>query len=180
MTWEIRIKIAFGAALCIEYLHSRAPNISHGNIRSSNILLTGSYSARVSEHGIHQLVSSNSTLNLNGYCAPEVTDTRKISQKADVYSFGILLLELLTGRAPTDALSNEEGLDLPRWVESVVQEKRTMEVFDPELLRHHNKENQMVQLLNLGTHCTSQHPAKRPSMVEVARQIKAIRTSRET
>ncbi|XP_057477491.1 probable inactive receptor kinase At1g48480 [Actinidia eriantha] len=180
LTWEIRIKIAFGAALCIEYLHSQAPNISHGNIRSSNILLTDSYGARVSEHGIHQLVSSNSTLKLNGYCAPEVTDTCKISQKADVYSFGILLLELLTGRTPADALSNEEGLDLPRWVKSVVQEKRTMEVFDPELLRHHNKENQMVRLLNLGTHCTSQHPAKRPSMVEVARQIKVICTSRET
>ncbi|GFZ15822.1 receptor-like kinase 902 [Actinidia rufa] len=180
LTWEIRIKIAFGAALCIEYLHSQAPNISHGNIRSSNILLTDSYGARVSEHGIHQLVSSNSTLKLNGYCAPEVTDTCKISQKADVYSFGILLLELLTGRTPADALSNEEGLDLPRWVKSVVQEKRTMEVFDPELLRHHHKENQMVRLLNLGTHCTSQHPAKRPSMVEVARQIKVICTSRET
>ncbi|GFY96412.1 receptor-like kinase 902 [Actinidia rufa] len=50
LTWEIRIKIAFGAALCIEYLHSQAPNISHGNIRSSNILLTDSYGARVSEH----------------------------------------------------------------------------------------------------------------------------------
>ncbi|GFS40451.1 receptor-like kinase 1 [Actinidia rufa] len=175
LTWEIRIKIAFGVALCIEYLHSQAPNISHGNIRSSNILLTDSYGARVSEHGISQLVSSNSTLNLNGYCAPEVTDTRKISQKADVYSFGVLLLELLTGRAPTDALSNEEGLDLPRWVESVA-----IEIFDPELLRYHNKEDQMVRLLNLGIHCTSRHPDKRPSMVEVTRQIKVICTSRQT
>ncbi|GFZ15819.1 receptor-like kinase 1 [Actinidia rufa] len=110
LTWEIRIKIAFGAALCIEYLHS---------------LTSPQYLPREHQAGPQQML-----------------------------------------------FRNEEGLDLPRWVKSVVQEKRTMEVFDPELLRHHKMENQMVRLLNLGTHCTSQHPAKRPSMVEVARQIK--------
>ncbi|GMP93357.1 hypothetical protein CsSME_00043229 [Camellia sinensis var. sinensis] len=174
LTWEIRSKIALGAARGIEYLHSIGPNISHGNIKSSNILLIDSYDARVSEYGIAQLVSTNSTLILNGYCAPEVTNTHKISQKADVYSFGVLLLELLTGKAPTHALQNEEGVDLPRWVQSMVQENQAIDVFDPELVRQQNREEQMAQLLHLGTSCTTQHPDSRPSMVEVSRRVNEI------
>ncbi|KAA8529019.1 hypothetical protein F0562_033493 [Nyssa sinensis] len=166
-TWEVRSSIVLGAARGIEYLHSLGPNVSHGNIRSSNILLTDNCGACVSEFGIAQLVLSISTLNLNGYCAPEVTDSRKVSQKADVYSFGVLLLELLTGKALThDEPSNEEVVDLPRWVQSVVQEKYTIDVFDPELLRYQNIEEQMVQLLHLAIHCTSQHPDRRPLMME--------------
>lgn len=100
-------------------------------------------------------------------------DTRKISQKSDVYSFGILLLELLTGKEPTGALE-EEGVDLARWVQSVVEEKWTIDVFDSELLRYQNMEEQMVQLLHLAISCTSQYPERRPPMMKVTRQIKRI------
>ncbi|MBA0579316.1 hypothetical protein Gorai_021577, partial [Gossypium raimondii] len=123
LNWDTRSSIALGAAKGIAYLHSKGPGISHGNIKSSNILLTTSYEARVSDFGLAQLSGPTSTPNrVDGYRAPEVTDARKVSQKADVYSFGVLLLELLTGKAPTHALTNEEGVDLPRWVQSVVRE----------------------------------------------------------
>ncbi|KAA8532519.1 hypothetical protein F0562_032665 [Nyssa sinensis] len=178
LTWEVRSSIASGAACGIEFLHSLGHNVSHGNIKSSNILLTDDYTACVSEYGLSQLVLSTHTLNLNGYCAPEVTDSRKVSQKADVYSFGVLVLELLTGKTPTHELSNQEGIDLPRWVQSAVQENRTAHVFDPELLRYQNNEEQMVQLLHLAIYCTSRHPDKRPSMLDVTKQIKEICGSR--
>ncbi|XP_042505335.1 probable inactive receptor kinase RLK902 [Macadamia integrifolia] len=178
LSWVIRSGIALGVARGIEYLHARGSNISHGNIKSSNILLTKSYDARVSDFGLAHLVGPTSTPNrVAGYRAPEVTDARKVSQKADVYSFGVLLLELLTGKPPTHALLNEDGVDLPRWVQSVVREEWTSEVFDLELLRYQNVEDEMVQLLQLAIDCSAQYPDKRPSMTEVTRRIEDLRRS---
>ncbi|KAK9950844.1 hypothetical protein M0R45_006310 [Rubus argutus] len=69
---------------------------------------------------------------------------------------------------------NEEGVDLPRWVHSVVQEEWTVEVFDLELLRYQNVEDEMVQLLQIALECTVQYPDKRPSMAEVTSQIEEL------
>ncbi|KAE8668936.1 RLK902 protein [Hibiscus syriacus] len=150
LNWDTRSGVALGAARGIAYLHSKGPEISHGNVKSSNILLTTLYEARVSDFGLAQLAGPTSTPNrVDGYRAPEVTDARKVSQKADVYSFGILLLELLTGKAPTHALLNEEGIDLPRWVQSIVREDWTAEVFDLELLRYQTVEEDMSNSYSL-------------------------------
>ncbi|XP_065850241.1 probable inactive receptor kinase At1g48480 [Euphorbia lathyris] len=176
LNWEIRSGIALGAARGIQYLHSQGPNVSHGNIKSSNILLTQNYEGRVSDFGLAHLVGPSSTPNrVAGYRAPEVTDPRKVSQKADVYSFGVLVLELLTGKPPTHALLNEEGVDLPRWVQSIVREEWTSEVFDLELLRYQNVEEEMVQLLQLGIDCAAQYPDNRPTMSEVTGRIEELR-----
>lgn len=175
MNWEARSGIALGVARGIHYLHSQGPAISHGNIKSSNILLTRSYEARVSDFGLAQLaISPSAPTRVAGYRAPEVTDSRKVSQKADVYSFGVLLLEVLTGKAPTHSILNEEGVDLPRWVQSVVQEEWTAEVFDEELLRYQNVEEEMVQLLELALQCSVPYPDNRPGMAEVARRIEEL------
>ncbi|CAI9767047.1 unnamed protein product [Fraxinus pennsylvanica] len=171
LNWETRVAIALGAAQGVSFLHSQGPKISHGSIKSSNILLTRSYEARVSDFGLAQLAGPNSTPNrVPGYRAPEVTDPCKVSQKADVYSFGVLILELLTGKAPI----HEEGPNLPRWVESVVKDECTAEVFDLELLRYQNIEENMVRLLQLAVDCAAQYPDKRPSMAEVTSKIEEI------
>ncbi|XP_073041255.1 probable inactive receptor kinase At1g48480 [Primulina eburnea] len=175
LNWETRAAIVLGAARGISYLHSQSPTLSHGNIKSSNILLTTSYESRVSDFCLAQLAGPTITPNrVAGYRAPEVTDPRKVSQKADVYSFGVLLLELLTGKAPTHSLTNEEGVDLPRWVQSIVREEWASEVFDIELLRYQNVEDDMVQLLQLAVDCTAPYPDKRPSMTEVCGKIEEI------
>ncbi|XP_010932563.2 probable inactive receptor kinase At1g48480 [Elaeis guineensis] len=175
LDWETRSGIALDAARGIEYIHSMGPGVSHGNIKSSNILLGKSLDAHVSEHGLANLVGPSSTPNrAAGYLAPEVTDVRKASQKGDVYSFGVLLLELLSGKAPAQAFLNEEGIDLPRWVQSVVREEWTSEVFDLELLRYQNVEEEMVQLLQLAVDCAAQYPDSRPSMSEVVVRIEEI------
>lgn len=180
LDWETRSRIALGAARGIEYIHSRGREISHGNIKSSNILLTREYNAGVSDVGLAQLVSATPSANrIVGYRAPEVTDARKISQKADVYSFGVLLLEILTGKAPSHGSANDDGVDLPRWVQSIVREEWTAEVFDIELLRHHNFEEDMVQLLQVAIDCVAQYPDQRPSMKEVVKRIEDLRQNIE-
>ncbi|CAN1296724.1 Probable inactive receptor kinase RLK902 [Linum perenne] len=166
LNWQTRSSIALRASRGIEYLHSQSPNISHDNIKSSNIL-----EPRVSDFGLSSLVSSNSSsYRVTGYRAPEVTDPSKVSHKADIYSFRVLLLELVTGKSP----SNEEGIDLPRWVRSVVKDEWRSEVFDVDVMRYGNVEEEMVQMLQFGVDCSEQFPDNRPSIMDVTRRIEDI------
>ncbi|KAL0727990.1 hypothetical protein Bca4012_024083 [Brassica carinata] len=179
LSWETRASIALGAARAISYLHSRDATTSHGNIKSSNVLLSESYEAKVSDYCLAPMISPTSTPNrIDGYRAPEVTDARRISQKADVYSFGVLILELLTGKSPTHQQLNEEGVDLPRWVSSITEQQSPSDVFDPELTRYQAEGNEnMIRLLKIGISCTAQYPDSRPSMAEVTRLIEEVSRS---
>ncbi|CAA7048173.1 unnamed protein product [Microthlaspi erraticum] len=180
LNWDVRSRIALGAARGLDYLHSQGNSTSHGNVKSSNILLTKSYDAKVSDFGLSQLVAASTTTpnRATGYRAPEVTDPKRVSQKGDVYSFGVVLLELITGKAPSNSVMNEEGVDLPRWVKSVGRDEWRREVFDSELLSLATEEEEMMaEMVQLGIECTSQHPDKRPEMAEVVRKIEDLRRS---
>nr|CAB3487297.1 unnamed protein product [Digitaria exilis] len=182
LNWESRRRIALASARGIEYIHATGSMVTHGNIKSSNVLLSRSVDARVADHGLAHLVGlSPAATRVAGYRAPEaVADPRRgaSSQKADVYSFGVLLLELLTGKAPAHAaLRGEEeggGVDLPRWARSVVREEWTSEVFDAELLRHPGAEEEMVEMLRLAMDCTVTAPDQRPAMPEVVARIEEL------
>ncbi|XP_057459388.1 probable inactive receptor kinase RLK902 isoform X4 [Actinidia eriantha] len=169
LSWQVRHIMAYGVARGIEYLHSQGPESFHGNIRSSNVLLTHSFDAPVSDYGIAQLLSPDPKLNyFVGDRAPEVSNVHKVSQKADVYSFGVLLLELLTGKAPN------QTLDLPKWVRLMVQEKPLFVMFDQKLLEFHDIEEEMFQMLQLAICCTFQYPNNRPSIAVVVNRIREI------
>jgi serine/threonine protein kinase len=162
----------------------KALKLVHGNIKSTNILLDKAGNARVSDFGLTLFASStNSAPRSNGYRAPEATsDGRKQTQKSDVYSFGVLLLEILTGKCPSivdcgAGPGNGYGgpVDLPRWVQSVVREEWTAEVFDLELMRYKDIEEEMVGLLQIALACTTPSPDHRPRMGHVVRMIEEIR-----
>ncbi|KAI4376638.1 hypothetical protein MLD38_014379 [Melastoma candidum] len=177
LDWDSRFRIAIGAGRGLAHLHTSG-KIVHGNLKSSNILLRTDHAACVSDYGLNPLFGTAMPPNrVAGYRAPEVLETRKVTVQSDVYSFGVLLLELLTGKSPNQASLGDEGIDLPRWVQSVVREEWTAEVFDVELMRYHNIEEEMVQLLQIAMSCVVVAPDQRPAIVEVVRMMEAMSRS---
>ncbi|KAG6505942.1 probable inactive receptor kinase At2g26730 [Zingiber officinale] len=173
--WESRMRVALAAGRGLAHLHTTA-QLVHGNIKASNVLLRAGDldSAAFSDFALHPLFHPAPRIRPAGYQAPEVLETRRPTFKSDVYSFGVLLLELLTGKAPNQASLNEEGIDLPRWVQSVVREEWTAEVFDAELMRYADIEEEMVQLLQIAMACVSAVPDSRPDIAEVVRMMEQI------
>ncbi|XP_048134082.1 uncharacterized protein LOC125312561 [Rhodamnia argentea] len=163
LSWEVRLSIALGAARAIEHLHAqRRPNDHHGNIKSSNVLLTPSYEPRVSDCGLALLTRSS----LSGGPHPAM---------ADVYGFGVFLLELLTGKRHTQPRLWEECVDLPAWVQSVAREEGTAQVLDVELATRHDDVVQgLIELLDVAMRCVSSNPYGRPWMSDVRKKIEYV------
>jgi len=177
LDFTARARIALAAARGVAFIHRGGARSSHGSIKSSNIVVTATRDgAYVSDYGVAQLAGAAELPRRDaGYHAPEVTDARAVPQSADVYSFGVVVLELLSGRAPRRAPADgADGVDLPRWVRSVVQEEWTSEVFDAAIANEPRVEGEMLRLLQLGMDCTEHHPDRRPSMAQVEASIERI------
>ncbi|CAI9785398.1 unnamed protein product [Fraxinus pennsylvanica] len=185
LDWTTRLRIAGGAARGLDFIHNSnksSPGLVHGNIKSTNILIDKAGNARVSDYGLSVFMSPSSVPKSNGYRAPEtVIDGRKLTRRSDIYSFGVLLLELLTGKCPSVVDNGVPGsgsngvLDLPKWVQSVVREEWTAEVFDLELMRYKDIEEEMVGLLQIAMACTQTSPDHRPKMNYIVKMIDELR-----
>ncbi|XP_058749596.1 probable inactive receptor kinase At4g23740 [Vicia villosa] len=176
LDWASRLRIAIGTARGIAHIHAQPGNLVHGNIKASNIFLNSQGYGCVADIGLATLMRSVPLADsrVTGYRAPEVTDTRKATQSSDVYSFGVVLLELLTGKSPLYASDGEQVVDLVRWVKSVVKEEWTAEVFDVELWKYSNVEEEMVGMLHIGITCAVKKPHQRPQMSEVVKMMEGI------
>ncbi|CAA6670791.1 unnamed protein product [Spirodela intermedia] len=156
LDWPARKKIAVGSARGLAFLHhSCIPHIIHRDMKSSNVLLDENLEARVSDFGMARLMNaldthlSVSTLaGTPGYVPPEYYQSFRCTTKGDVYSYGVLLLELLSGKRPTDQAEFGDS-NLVGWAKQKIRESRSGEIFDPELRRGRNKagEDELRQCL---------------------------------
>ncbi|KAF7145992.1 hypothetical protein RHSIM_Rhsim04G0094800 [Rhododendron simsii] len=127
LTWNQRVKVAYGAAKGLEYLHEKVqPPICHRDIRSSNVLVFDDFLSKIADFNLTNQSSdtaarlhSTRVLGTFGYHAPEYAMTGQITQKSDVYSFGVVLLELLTGRKPVDHTMPKGQQSLVTWMAAV-------------------------------------------------------------
>ncbi|KAL2250357.1 UNVERIFIED_CONTAM: putative leucine-rich repeat receptor-like protein kinase IMK3 [Sesamum indicum] len=178
--WPTRMSIAIGITQGLCYLHTEE-NTAHGNLASSNILLDEQKNPKVADVGLSRLMTSAintdaiATAGTIGYRAPEVSKLKNASTKADVFSLGVIILELLTGKSPSEAT---DGLDLPQWVASIVKEEWTNEVFDVELMRDDasNIGDELLNTLKLALHCVDPSPGARPESSQVLQKLLEIKT----
>lgn len=178
LTWEVRKQIAKGAARGLAFLHHNCiPHIIHRDMKSSNVLLDRNMEARVSDFGMARLISaldthlSVSTLaGTPGYVPPEYYQSFRCTAKGDVYSFGVLLLEILTRKRPTD---KEEFGDsnLVGWVKLHLNQGKAMEIIDPDL-KDMGPDSEFIRYLQITMQCLEDFPSRRPSMLQVVSMFK--------
>ncbi|CAF2170843.1 unnamed protein product [Brassica napus] len=179
INWPTRMSLIKGMTRGLFYLHTHA-NLIHGNLTSNNVLLDENLNAKISDYGLSRLMTTAAgssviaTAGALGYRAPELSKLKKASVKTDVYSLGVIILELLTGKSPSEALN---GVDLlPQWVAAAVKEESTNEVFDVELLNDVNTVgDEMLNTLKLALHCVDPAPSARPEAQQVMTQLREIR-----
>ncbi|KAH6755687.1 Leucine-rich repeat protein kinase family protein [Perilla frutescens var. hirtella] len=172
--WETRLKIAIGAARGIAVIHTKlGGKLVHGNIKASNIFLDSQSYGCVSDFG---LTNTAETLFMPSakWNAPKVENTENVSHASDVYSFGILLLELLTRKPTARVPGGPVAVDLVKLVGSVKSKERAVKVFDPDLLKHPSISKQMMKMLQIGMTCVAKPEKKRPKIFEVVKMLEDI------
>lgn len=173
LDWETRLQIARGSARGLAYLHqSCEPRILHRDIKSSNILLDEKFEAHLADFGLARLILPYDThvttdlVGTLGYIPPEYGQASVASYKGDIYSFGVVLLELLTGKRPMDMCRPKACRDMIAWVTQMKRESRETEVLDPFI---YDKEHahEMLNMLNIACLCLSENPKTRPCTLKL-------------
>ncbi|KAK6159903.1 hypothetical protein DH2020_003284 [Rehmannia glutinosa] len=150
LSWGTRLRIALDSARALEYLHEHiTPSIIHRNFKSSNILLDHNFRPKLSGFGLAKIGSdklngliSTRVLGTTGYLAPEYASTGKLTTKSDVYSYGVILLELLTGRVPIDTTRPPGEHVLVSWaLPRLTNRDKVMEMIDPALEGQYSKKD---------------------------------------
>ncbi|GFS45241.1 BRI1 like [Actinidia rufa] len=188
LDWAARKKIAIGSARGLAFLHhSCIPHIIHRDMKSSNVLLDEAFEARVSDFGMARLVNaldthlSVSTLaGTPGYVPPEYYQSFRCTTKGDVYSYGVILLELLSGKRPIDPLEFGDDNNLVGWAKQLQKEKRSDEILDPELISHDSGDAELYQCLRIAFECLDDRPLRRPTMIQVMAMFKDLQTDSES
>ncbi|GMH03818.1 hypothetical protein Nepgr_005657 [Nepenthes gracilis] len=179
LDWPARLKIIRGIARGMAYLHAELSSyeLPHGNLKSSNILISKDNEPLIGEYGFQPLINDGHlTRALFAYKSPEAILNGTVSPKSDVYCLGVVILELLTGKFPSQYLipgnqSGGGGIDVVRWVASAVAESREADLLDLEIASSDRHKYKMVKLLHVGVACAEANPVVRPDMKEVMRRV---------
>ncbi|XP_044490027.1 proline-rich receptor-like protein kinase PERK12 [Mangifera indica] len=181
LDWSKRLKIAIGAAKGLAYLHEDChPKIIHRDIKSANILLDNEFEAKVADFGLAKLNDTTQThvstrvMGTFGYLAPEYAASGKLTDRSDVFSFGVVLLELITGRRPVDPTQPLGEESLVEWARPVLAQALETgdisELVDPRLEKHY-VEAEVFRMIRTAAACVRHSSQKRPRMVQVVRAL---------
>nr|POF07313.1 putative serine/threonine-protein kinase [Quercus suber] len=179
LTWELRMNIILGTAKGLTYLHEGLePKVVHRDIKSSNILLDKQWNSKVSDFGLAKLLGSESSyittrvMGTFGYVAPEYASTGMLNERSDVYSFGILVMEIITGRNPVDYSRPPEEVNLVEWLKKMVANRNAEGVLDPKLPEKPTS-RALKRALLVGLRCVDPNAQKRPKMGHVIHMLEA-------
>ncbi|KAM2979048.1 hypothetical protein FF2_015766 [Malus domestica] len=184
LDWATRLSIIKDIAQGLTFLHQSLPSqkVPHANLNSSNVLViqrrnSQIYDLKLTDFGFLPLLPSRkSSEDLAISKSPEFAQGKKLSQKADVYCFGIILLEVVTGRIPGEVSPGNDEIfdDLSDWVRMVVNNDWSTDILDVEILAAKDDHDDMLKLTQIALDCTDMTPEKRPKMVQVLKRIQEI------
>ncbi|XP_020237303.1 probable LRR receptor-like serine/threonine-protein kinase At4g36180 [Cajanus cajan] len=185
LNWPMRHLIALGIARGLAFLHS-VP-IVHGDVKPQNVLFDADFEAHLSEFGLERLTmaaaleasSSSTPVGSLGYVSPEAVSSGVAAKEGDVYSFGIVLLEILTGKKPVMFTEDE---DIVKWVKRQLQRGQISELLEPGLLELDPESSEWEEFLlgvKVGLLCTATDPLDRPSMSDVVFMLQGCRVGPE-
>ncbi|KAL4205278.1 hypothetical protein AMTRI_Chr01g113800 [Amborella trichopoda] len=179
LEWPTRLKIIKGVARGLAFLYQELPDfiLPHGHLKSSNVLLSLSNEPLLSDYALGPLINQPcASQSMVAYKSPEFIQLHRTTKKSDVWTLGILILEILTGKFPAQALrQGKGGTDLPTWVNSVVREEWTGEVFDGDIGGYKSGEGEMLKLLQIGLGCCEIEVDKRWDMREAFMRIEELK-----
>lgn len=182
LSWPTRFKIVMGTAKGLSHLHhSFQPPIIHYNIKPSNVLLDENTNPKISDFALARLITkldkhvlSNRFQSAPGYVAPELAcQSLRVNEKCDVYGFGVLILEVVTGRRPVE-YGEDNVVILSDHVRALLEEGNVLDCVDASMGRY--PEEEVLPVVKLALVCTSQIPSSRPSMAEVVQILQVIKT----
>ncbi|CAD5335538.1 unnamed protein product [Arabidopsis thaliana] len=184
--WTALYQIAIGVAQGICYLHHDCdPVIVHRDLKPSNILLDADFEARVADFGVAKLIQTDESMSVvagsYGYIAPEYAYTLQVDKKSDIYSYGVILLEIITGKRSVEPEFGE-GNSIVDWVRSKLKTKEDVEeVLDKSMGRSCSLiREEMKQMLRIALLCTSRSPTDRPPMRDVLLILQEAKPKRKT
>ncbi|KAL7592904.1 hypothetical protein Lser_V15G33127 [Lactuca serriola] len=180
LNWMQRLKIAIGAGLGLKYLHTQH-RVIHRDIKSSNILLDENWEAMISDFGLSKMGPNNQSFSYIdasvkgtfGYLDPEYFYTRKLTRKTDVYAFGVVLFELLSGRLAVDERHGEEECSLVRWAQKCVKERKLDQMVDPKI-RGTIFPKCLRGFAQIADRCLGSDLKERPTMAVVVVSLEAL------
>ncbi|KAG6765359.1 hypothetical protein POTOM_029395 [Populus tomentosa] len=184
LSWNLRMKVALGAAEGLAYLHSDKAKVIYRDFKASNILLDSSYGAKLSDFGLAKDGPTGSkshvstrVMGTHGYAAPEYMATGHLTAKSDVYSFGVVLLEMLSGRRAIDKNRPSKEQHLVEWARPYLSSKRRIfQVMDARIQGQYSSSD-ALKAANLAIQCLSAEPRYRPNMEEVVKALEQLHNS---
>ncbi|KAI3812118.1 hypothetical protein L1987_16824 [Smallanthus sonchifolius] len=180
LPWDIRVKIATGAARGLSFLHTSDKKVIYRDFKASNILLDGSYNAKLSDFGLAKMASASQShvttrvMGTYGYAAPEYVTTGHLYVKSDVYGFGVVLVEMLTGMRALDNARPSAQQNLVDWVKPYLANRRKLKNIMDQRLEGKYPSKAAGQVAQLALTCLGPEQKTRPSMKEVVATLERL------